>query len=831
MTFLHASLLAGLLAIAVPVIVHLTGRRQPKRVTIGSIQFLNQVYQSTRTRVTVRRWWLLALRVIALTAMALLLAAPAVASASAARWTGIAVAGLITAALVVTGSWLLVRDTSRTLAWGLVVAAVVTLVGTTGWAVATALASEPIRVAPGGPITAAVVIDNGPLSAAVVDQRSQIEVLRTAARGLIETLPRGSRVAVVDRSSVPPRLASVSGANARIAELETRDAASSLAGRIDAASRMLSKSDSDSKHVFVFTGGSASDWPPADTNAPRSNEASTSDVSLHVIRAASLPTFNYTIDAVRPVGVPAAGVSVPLEVDVSVNFASMSGESGRPGDDAVSTPVAIELRGYRNDPARPVIRDDRLLLPDSSVLDRTETQLDRSVQTARVALTMPPRDSGIHHFDVVLIRGDELATDDVFHGVMSIRPPAEILVIGDDTDETFVIRQTLAAGGGGVDRHNVAPLLPSDLAVIDPSRVDAMVLLDPAAVTLRNPVLTRFIEMGGSVLIALGPRLTDKQADIAAEDLPGWMPKVDLRWRPEPASFLVPRDGDRSETRGLVRDVPFADYPVRQYWRAAEGTADDDATTVLVNYAGTGHPALLKRSGDGSVYVLTTPIPALVDPAKRWNDLFGDDPWPIFLLVRQTVDAMLLDRDVNLTIPAGGVATVPVPGVDLERNGNAATSDSTSPGGKTSDQRPPNQTPPGGFVDDDAAKTSLQLFLPPDGEVATAISVTVAADADSVTLRQSDTRGHYWLRRSGATSGYAVNVPRTAIDVRPADDADVLGGPVAAPFADAELVDGVDQLTLRGSDATPIVPLRAPMLILAVVAFIVEQIISNRAYR
>ena len=90
MTFLAPLFLAGLAALAVPVIVHLTNRPKREAMPFPSLMFLQQVPFRSVRRQRIRHWWLLAIR----TAVVVLLAA-AFARPLLERWGG--TAGALTA--------------------------------------------------------------------------------------------------------------------------------------------------------------------------------------------------------------------------------------------------------------------------------------------------------------------------------------------------------------------------------------------------------------------------------------------------------------------------------------------------------------------------------------------------------------------------------------------------------------------------------------------------------------------------------------------------------------------------------------------------------------
>lgn len=73
---IQAGFLAATAAVAVPVLIHLLMRPQARAETIGSIRFLRLVLQRSTRRRNIRRWLLLALRTLAVLALALLFARP-----------------------------------------------------------------------------------------------------------------------------------------------------------------------------------------------------------------------------------------------------------------------------------------------------------------------------------------------------------------------------------------------------------------------------------------------------------------------------------------------------------------------------------------------------------------------------------------------------------------------------------------------------------------------------------------------------------------------------------------------------------------------------------
>lgn len=78
MNFLNPFFLFGLGAAALPVLIHLFTRRRPREVRFPSLEFLTEVNQSEIRRLRLRQWLLLALRTLAVAALALAMARPTV---------------------------------------------------------------------------------------------------------------------------------------------------------------------------------------------------------------------------------------------------------------------------------------------------------------------------------------------------------------------------------------------------------------------------------------------------------------------------------------------------------------------------------------------------------------------------------------------------------------------------------------------------------------------------------------------------------------------------------------------------------------------------------
>ena len=90
MSFLNPLFLFGLLAAAVPIVIHLFTRRRPRERPFPSLEFLAEVNQSEIRRLRLKQWLLLLLRTLAVATIALAMARPALRAAGARSGAGAA---------------------------------------------------------------------------------------------------------------------------------------------------------------------------------------------------------------------------------------------------------------------------------------------------------------------------------------------------------------------------------------------------------------------------------------------------------------------------------------------------------------------------------------------------------------------------------------------------------------------------------------------------------------------------------------------------------------------------------------------------------------------
>ncbi|MEM0925245.1 MAG: BatA domain-containing protein, partial [Planctomycetota bacterium] len=253
MTFLNTTLLLAVAAIGIPIVLHLTARREPKQVSFPSIRLLKRRFETNRTKIRVRRWWLLALRILAIAAVAFALAGPIIQGQASIVWSTIAIVAAFAVALLALGSLAASRGSGKSLTYGLLIAGALMLSSAVGWGVITAASADPPQLDASRPVALVILVDNGPMSYWREGSTTQIDSLRRASKDLLLAVHPESRLALVDRSSTPATFAlDLAGAVSKADALEPLENAQSLTTRFDAALRLLASSEFESKQLVLI---------------------------------------------------------------------------------------------------------------------------------------------------------------------------------------------------------------------------------------------------------------------------------------------------------------------------------------------------------------------------------------------------------------------------------------------------------------------------------------------------------------------------------------------------------------------------------------------------
>ncbi|MEO1616705.1 MAG: BatA domain-containing protein [Planctomycetota bacterium] len=809
MTFLNTTLLFALVAIGIPIALHLTARREPKQVSFPSIRLLRKRFETNRTKVRVRRWWLLALRILALAAVAFALAGPVINGQTSLVWSTIAIIAAFAVALLALASVAATRGGQKALTLALLIAGGLALLTALGWGALTLASSASPELDASRPVALAIVVDNGPLSSLRDAGEIQLESIRDAAIQLLMAVHPESRLSFIDRSGTPATFAlDRSGALSKAETFESLESAQSLPARIDAALRLLGSSDLESKQLVVIGSLYESSLPP-DTLEELFTRGNEAGVRTTLWRIEAPVTANRSL-------------STPLLSDPSpapnspVTVSAMLSITGEDRTTTSASRVTAECVLFPAKPSLPVVRDGKIIRPEPKAVDRLSVEV-RPGQDVDLKMTLPPLPTGIHHGAIQLIGADALAVDDVAYFTVVVRPPSQLLIVGNDLEELDVLGFAITAPAPLDDpaaQYEVARITYTDLGASNLDSFDGVILIDPPADVLEQNATTRYVDNGGSVLVSLGPSL--------GNDALQWNGAVfERRWRvPTPGSFFEISSASHPAVASLAATpggVPFQDFRISQYWK----TKADEAQ-VLMRYAGTGHIALMEltrqtneasqsdsndtlRPVGSKLLVLTTPIPQLAT-RSAWNELFsGSEAWPAFLLVRDLARYLSGRATERFTLPIGGIATLPKKSGTDEENPSAEVKDS-GPG----------------------TRKRWQWF-PPVGDSPIPIDLEEDTSANSrVMIGRVENSGVHWVRGGQLGLGFTANLQRSALDQTPID-------PVIlerwSEASDVRQINSVNEMEWTGTEETPSVSIWSPVMLIAMIAFLLEQILSNRFYR
>lgn len=207
-TFLHPIVLAGLVVVGVPIVLHLIMRQRPKRLPFPALRFLRLTHRTTQRRLRLRHLLLLALRILLIAAACLALAAPEV-------------------------------------------------------------YSDRFSIAGDKPVAIAVVIDTSYSMEYTVGGHTRLDEAKRRCHEILDELPAGSRVAMLD--SADPGgdgFQTVAQAKERVAGLELRPANNPVTVAVGGAYDLLAKLGEDAdptqanppRFLYVFSDRTQACW-------------------------------------------------------------------------------------------------------------------------------------------------------------------------------------------------------------------------------------------------------------------------------------------------------------------------------------------------------------------------------------------------------------------------------------------------------------------------------------------------------------------------------------------------------------------------------------------
>jgi hypothetical protein len=596
MSFVHPLLLGGLLLVGIPVLLHLIMRQKPKRLLFPAFRFLVRQHRSNQRRLRLRHLLLLALRVLLIAAVCLALAQPR-------------------------------------------------------------LFNERFNDAKDRPIAAVLLIDTSLSMEYRVQERTRLDDAKKRALGLLDELPRGSRVSILDSAELGGKwLLSVDEARKRVGALNPDPANAPVTRQIGQAYRLFRDLDQDPandseplpRFLYVFSDRTTACWDGGE--------------------AKTLP---------RPDDVHMAFVDVGVDdpADLSIGFKEMSRQPAYPGDqvevlfDARATgadaknEIVFHMDGKPTGERQPI----RVQAGQGEVLS-----LHREAESGQADDAPGRLKLGLHQVKAELAIADNLAFNNKAYATFKVQEGRRILVIVEDPrDAENWVGALRAKHAFPCNLRTPAEAIDEDLRGY--RAVCLLKVANPERELLDK--LKDYVSAGNGLAVVPGGAEWAPQAAAykgkAAQELLGakLMDAVDRGkelgdpWKELTADVPL---GTVHPIVALFRIYEFApqDLPrASHYWQFQP--AKD--TKIVATFAGQGNwPALLEHSvAKGRVLVFTSAMDNRgIRPANNYRE-----SWIYSPLVCEAVGYLAGDAEsANFNFVCGQTVTInlpPAPFLDL----------------------------------------------------------------------------------------------------------------------------------------------------------------------
>ena len=755
-SFLSPLLLGGAALVAAPIILHMVMRRNPVPHDFPALRFLQQRAVANRRRLQLNHLLLLMLRMAALVLLAISLARPVLRGA--------------------------------------------------GWL-------------PGAeaPVAAALVFDTAPRMVLRQGNETRLERAVSLARVLLDKLPPGSDVALLDTAGTPAAfLPTPAAVQMRLDRLAAETPVATLTDAIAEAKRLLQTADREHRELYVFTDCSRGGWEGSPRRQRRA-EPGEGDVGDDAAAgesvggdAGSEPVA--TVAAADPVeqgrlpGEPSV-LFVDVGAEAPRNFAieqiELSADRVAAGTSLV---VAATVSSTEDGGSRPVAIE--VLGEDGRYVRRGIKPVEVPVgRPATIAFELGGLRPGVRQGRIVLDGTDDLAADDVRSFTVVVGSATRVIVAAAAPATRNAALLTEALAPMALRRTGAARFLPE---VVEYARLDAtdwqtaqgIVLLDPPPLEPRVwEALADWIAPGRGLVVWLGPAAGNAAGfnSVASRAvLGGDLVRV---WRsPAGDNFLAPARLDHpvmATFRRVGDAVPWQDFPVTRHWEFAALGRDADEpgedprsspATVVASYRN-GLPAILEhRVGQGTVVVVTTPVSRVAGDPGEWNTLAtGFEPWPFLILANETL-LHAIDTPDDRNLFPGSPATLSLGRRDLP----------------------------------------TALVRAPSGDT---FPVAIDRSRGSVTITATLTPGNYKVQAGGeadgVSDGFSVNLEPAATDFQRLSDNDL----VAVLGADRRMARTAEEIVRDLKLERIGAELFGWTILLAAAAMAADWIVANRFYR
>ncbi len=262
MTFLNPAILIGLVAVSIPIIIHLLHRRNAKMVDWAAMRFLRDSLAARNRRILLEEMLLMALRCVAVALLVMAAARPFLPAQSAIPWMAVLPAALAGAACAGVGT---VMWSHRRAAWLLIGLAVLLLGGSAGSAVAAHFLQDDRWSSGTEARDIALVIDGSMSMSLKVDGRTNFQRALNEAAVLIKRSRPDDAFCVIEAGALP--IAATSGPirdreklREALGGLQPTGGSMDLLKNLTFAAARLLEGQNPGKEIVLLTDGQQVGW-------------------------------------------------------------------------------------------------------------------------------------------------------------------------------------------------------------------------------------------------------------------------------------------------------------------------------------------------------------------------------------------------------------------------------------------------------------------------------------------------------------------------------------------------------------------------------------------
>ena len=648
--------LGGVL-LTLPVVLHFLMQPKPKVLEFPALRFVKELEFTNRTRVRLRHFLLMLLRCLLIALMAAALAGPSVASREFGQWVtlgGVGISSLVVALSLATV--MLNQQKRRTWLAGILAAVLIAHLLYGAWAAYQLMTSDSAQLIgdSAAPVTALVIVDSSCRMGYQHENQTNLERAQEISRWLIDQFPAESQVAVLaTNDEVPFFSVDLGAARNQLDNLEFDFVSSSVPERLAQGLSLFQDSIHERKEVYLVSDMTKRSWRSDGVSLLKQLELEPT-VSVFVVDVGLETVTNFSL---APLELNQTSLSPGSELVINSSVSRIGASAQR----------NVRFRLERQDSSRPVIRDGKVLVPETIVERGNVVDIPRNGNVPLEFRFSEPLGFGIHHGTVEVVGEDSLPYDNQRFFTLEVRPTWEVLVVHgeqvspDNLTEALIDDPTNSSFNCTVVTQRE---LPTNF-----KNYDAVFLLDPEPGISDTTwsALRQYVASGRGLGIFLGANAAGGafghetfQSEEAQKVLTG---KLNRQWRqPDGQLSLSPHSLTHpifAPFRDWETGVPWDRFPVFIHWGIQPDNRSDEFPTQTILQYGNGKPAIIERQiGEGRVMVMTTPITETASNRERasWNNLFSGAPLPSWLLILKMSEYLVQSQSDRLSLTVGEIA-------------------------------------------------------------------------------------------------------------------------------------------------------------------------------